>query len=309
MPAKKVLITGGNGFIGTHLSAAYLKLGSAVGIVSRRNFVSAHTQKAPSYFVGDVGDIDFFSRVLKEYEPEVVIHLAALLKRSEIPAQQVFDENVRGTHTVIEGIVSASKKARLILIGTLEEVAGSLVPLSESSPLSPISRYSLSKACATIMVQYAVRHEGLKASVVRLPVVYGPGQSPGMFIPNCIIACLNGERFTVLSGEQERNFIFVDDVVRGIIAVDGSRIVKGDILHLDGGPENLLPIKDVAERIRSACKNGTILYGELVDTSSEIFSYATDSSATMKKLPKWRPTVSIDEGLEKTISWYKAHFI
>lgn len=310
---KKILITGGSGFIGSHAAEYFISRGAEVLIISERKDSSEDRidglLKNPRvhYRECSVTDTEAVRALIKESCPEYVIHCAAKLTRTTPFSlmQELYEVNVRGTQNLVQSLLGNKHLKRFVHIGTIEECAGGEAPFDEKNREIPVSPYSLTKLAATKMVEYASRREGFPGIVIRPTVVYGPSQKEGMFIPDMIHSCLRKEDFSMTGGTQTRDFLFVGDLVGAIAAALTSEQSVGEIFHIGSGES--VPVREVALRINELMGGAIRLnIGALEMGQRNTADYSVNIRKA-RKLFGWKPEVSLDEGLLKTIRWYEAH--
>ncbi len=222
------LVTGGAGFIGSHIAEALLKLGHAVKILD--NFSSGSMSNVQSLaglaregalqiFTGDIRDRDVVAEAVRDVD--VVFHQAAFVSVEESMAKplECFDVNIGGTATLLEA--ARNSGVRRVVMASSAAVYGNseALPLSEDTPLSPMSPYAVSKQANELLGEYYARAHGMQVMALRYFNVYGPRQSPGSpyaaAVPIFIDKMRRNEPVTVFAdGMQTRDFIYVGDVVR-----------------------------------------------------------------------------------------------
>jgi UDP-glucose 4-epimerase len=302
---KKVLITGGNGFLGSHL------IRSLKGIVSltATNYGEPPVRPEPgiNWKELDITDANAVQKIIKEEQPQLVFHLGALLgaERSYEFSEKALVTNMLGTHNLLHALGIHSKYLeKIVLIGTSEEYGNSKdIPFTEDQPAHPVSPYSLSKAAATQLA--ILYHELFQLPVIILRpfIVYGPGQSPKMIIPELIKYGIEEKDFPMTKGEQTRDFLYVEDFIESLLSAAVSPDVIGEIINICSGTE--ISIFTVAELIHHLMKpKMKLLVGACPYRENEIWRlYGNNKKA--KHLLGWQPKTSLKEGLLKTISWYR----
>jgi len=303
----KVFVTGINGFIGSHLGARLLKEGARIfGLVRRGSDLwrIAGIDEEIALVTGDLRDRDGLRRALREIKPEVVFHLAGLVdvSRSFDLVDGMVEINVHGTMAVVRALKNLEFRC-FINTGASEEYGNGPVPFREDQIPAPVSPYSAAKACTTTICQMLYRGLGLPLLTLRPFNTYGPKQTNDMFIPYSIRKALAGEPIKMTKGEQTRDFVFVEDVVEAFVLAAQEKEAVGEVINLGSGLEHR--IRDVVEMIMKMTRSKSrVEFGALPYRPGESMRFYSDSSKAQRLLG-WVPKVSLEEGLRKTIDWYR----
>jgi len=302
---KSVCITGGTGFIGSHLCRRLVKEGASVSIITEESDSPAFLKDIrDSVYIHqcDITDIDPLNSVLKEIRPELVYHLAAKLDTGtgfEV-IDPLIEINLRGTINTLKASTEAGVN-RFIFIGTSDVYGPTEEACSENSPLNPISPYGASKAAA----EFFVRQCNIPWVILRPFIIYGEGQSPDMFIPQLINAALKGNDFSMTAGKQTRDFLYIDDFIDACISAGLRMEAEREIINIASGKETSLA--DVAKEVMSLLDNPIMLrLGALPYRENERWHVMADINKA-KRLLGWEPETTLIEGLKKTIHWYQNH--
>lgn len=293
----RALITGASGFIGAHLAASLQAAGAEVHGTSRE------AQQRPGLRWHQVGPGDALGALVRELRPDVVFHLAARMdrgRRSELLAPMLLDNTV-AVASLCDALLAA-QGGRLVLLGTAEEYGAEPGPWVEGQREAPASPYGLSKAAATMVAELAHRTFGLRVVVGRPSVLYGPGQRGDQFIPSLIATCMAGERFAMTRGEQSRDFIFIDDLIDGMLRL-GACDHHGRVFHLCAGVS--VTVASVALRVQQMIGRGSVDLGALPYRQVEAMVQEM-SPALARDVLGWQARVSLDEGLRRTIEAARA---
>jgi UDP-glucose 4-epimerase len=298
---KKILVTGGNGFIGKKLLSCFRSLGVGCSKILRGGADNSEGE----HYIGDLTDAKFVSRVVEKCRPDIVYHLAGTRVRSL--TAEAFRENINSnllaTIHLVDALNKISKAPRFVLIGTAEEYGQNLPPFTESMRECPVSAYSFSKVCATHFALMMAKAFEINTTVIRPSIAYGPGQKEDMFLPSLIGACLRGEDFAMTSGLQHRDFIYVDDLVEAIILGGLLETPRGEIINVGAGVS--YRIFEVVEMVKSLIGIDCLIHkGKIPNRPNDIIDYSIDISKA-KELLGWQPKHSLQEGLNQTIKWYK----
>lgn len=297
---KRVLVTGANGFIGRHLCLKLSAAAARLFVLDRDPVVCVGKHTA---FLGDISDRALVRRCVSRVKPHYVFHLAAFKPRSALleDFRTALDSNLMGTLNLLEPLAGSSGLASVIVMGTADEYGSNPVPFRETQRPSPINVYSCSKICMTTLAETMHALYRLPVTVVRPTVAYGPGQGPDMFLPGMIMSLLDGKTFPMTRGGQTRDFIYIDDLVNGLLAVARCPRAAGAVLNLSSNVP--VSIKDVARRVQGMIGRGRVRFGAVPYRVNETMHYAADN-ARARTLTGWRPRVALEEGLRRTIDWY-----
>lgn len=289
-----VLITGINGFVGKNLKIHLLKEGHTVYGVDL-------TGDGKSTFSCDLRHKPSLVNVVKKTKPAYVFHLAASFNRDMRLLRDSLEVNLLGTMNLIDSLAETNLR-QFITLDTSEIYSGK-VPFKEDGSVSPRSPYSLSKYQTTLMLQLLHSIDNFPASILRPSTVFGPHQSGGMFIPSLIKSVINDKKFQMTKGVQTRDFIFVEDLIRGILKTMDNRTSIGEVINLGSGNE--VSLKEVTRQVLDLTgKPEVLIKTSLPYRPEEQMRYVLDIRKA-KKILNWTPKTSLEAGLRKTIEWFK----
>ena len=309
----KIFVTGGAGFIGSNFIRYLLSQRKGFQIVNYDKLTYAGNlanlddiADDPDYsFVrGDICDAPAVEKALQGCQ--AVVHFAAEshVDRSIYEPAPVIETNVTGTFIMLQ-VAKAQRVERFLHIST-DEVYGDLPPgafADENSPLQPSSPYSASKASSDLLVRSYVRTFGFPALITRSSNNYGPYQFPEKFLPLMITNALDGKSLPIYGdGKQQRDWLHVEDNCRGVLAVlERGRI--GEVYNIGGTEveENLT----VARHLLRLTGRPESLLSYVKDRPGHDRRYALRCDKMAKELG-WTPSVTLEDGLRKTIEWYRS---
>ena len=295
---KKVLVTGGAGFIGRRLKARLAELGAVVYSLDNRPV----TAQGPNDVQCDIRDAKALNVEIGSISPEIVFHLAACIDRTPEPAKigPMLEVNLFGTLNLFEALKAVPACRSVVLSGTGEEYGSAVPPFMESYREDPVGPYSFSKLCVTYLAGMFFKVYRLPVIVFRPTLAYGPGQEPGMFIPSLIRTLSRGERFQMTEGEQVRDFIYVDDLVQVYLKAGVSGTGFGEVFNIGSGETPT--IRELALKIASLMDKEALLdIGLKPYRPAEIMDYRVDFSKARKAFG-WRAETGLDKGLKLTIA-------
>ena len=305
---RRVLITGATGFIGRYLTQRLVEDGAEVwtGVYPGESLERAADLPPQAEHVSlDVQDAQSVRRAVEGAAPDVVFHLAAVgVTDPGVNPTLALAVNVGGTVHLLEALRGRDIR-RVVLVGTCHEYGASQQLATSGQQLvveglDPFNAYAASKVAAWAFGRMYWRALGLPIVTVRPFQVYGPGQPAHTLIPSAIRAALTGENFPMTPGEQERDFIYVEDVVEGMLAATKAPGIEG--LSLDLGTGQAHTIREAVEHIWTITEaRGRILAGALPYRPGEVMHLAADAGRTAR-LTGWRARVGLKEGLKRTIA-------
>ena len=312
---KKILVTGSEGFIGSHLVERLVKDGADVTAFILYNSFNSwgwletlndEMKSSIKIIAGDVRDEYFVENSIKNQE--IVFHLAALIAipYSYYSPTSYVDTNIKGTLNVLQAC-RKSEIEKLIHTSTSETYGSALyVPIDEKHPLQGQSPYSASKIGADMMAESFYRSFGVPVATVRPFNTYGPRQSARAIIPTIITQLLSGKGYIRLGDlTPTRDLNYVKDTVEGFIKICESEKTLGSVFNIGSGKE--ISIGDLAEKISKLMKiEAKIIVDEnrIRPVNSEVNRLLSDNRKALD-LAGWSPSYSLDEGLEETIEWMK----
>ena len=308
---SRILITGGNGFIGSHLAVDLLRLFADVeihlldlfDISPLSSFLNQIKENTICHNV-DITCFETVQRIVDRIEPSIVFHLGAYVRVGWdfSHVHKAIQVNIQGTLNLLHALEDKDFDS-FVHTGTSEEYGRKPVPFSEDMPVAPSSPYSASKASSEMFCRVYQEAYGFPIVFLRPFNVYGEGQSPSMLIPEIIHSCLKKEDIKLTEGMQTREWNYVSDIVSAMILASQRKSAVGRIINIGSGEEHtireivLLILNLMGDPIKP-------LFGALPYRENEIWRMFCDNSLA-KELLGWKPKYSLDEGLKRTIVWYK----
>lgn len=308
----KVLVTGADGFIGSHLTEALLKERHQVRALAQYNSFNywgwlediEPTDKL-EVVTGDVRDPNYCREICKDID--VVYHLAALIAipYSYVAPDSYVDTNVKGTLNICQAARDSGVKR--ILVTSTSEVYGTAryVPIDEKHPLQPQSPYSASKIGADAIAMSFYNAFKLPITIVRPFNTYGPRQSARAVIPTIISQIASGIKEIKLGGlTPTRDFNYVTDTCRGFIELAKCDKAIGETVNIGSNYE--ISIKDTLDLIKDIMHSDVRFITDeqrIRPDNSEVFRLWCDNSK-IRELTGFEPKYGIREGLEKTVEWF-----
>ncbi len=315
---KKVLITGASGFVGSNLTIKLLEQGARVYAlynkkISHPSFLDTkQTHSKLTVIIQDILQSDIIDSLFKREAFSYCYHFAAqsLVEKASTNPVTTFEINIKGTLNILEA-VRKHKIEGLVIASTTHVYGKNRLPFLEKYTPKPTGPYETSKVCADIIAQTYATHYNIPIAIARSVNIYGPYDFNNRLVPATIVTLLENKKPVIFSDKTTRDYIFIDDVIDAYILLakkirdlgknntniifnlgtgahfDNSTIVK-KIVNLFGNP-------DIKPRLISHRRKQEIRT-----------QYVSIEKA--KKYLAWEPKHSIDEGLKKTITWYKSTY-
>jgi nucleoside-diphosphate-sugar epimerase len=305
-----VLVTGITGFIGSHLCRRLLREGAKVhGLTEIKANPWRIQDLADKVRLIDADLMDFKAvrEAVQEIKPVKIFHLAAYVdvSRSYDVIDKMIDVNIKGTLNLLHALKGSAFDC-FINTGTSEEYGDNPVPFHEDQILNPVSPYSASKASTTIFCTMLYKSLGAPTITLRPFLCYGPKQEGNMLIPTLIKKTIQGQVFEMTTGEQTRDFNYVDDVVDAFILASVTPQAVGEIINICSGVE--YKVKEVAELVLKLM-NSPIKpkFGALQQRPGEALHFYGDNTRA-REILGWKPRTSLEEGLKMTIHWFQENY-
>ncbi|WP_018185273.1 NAD-dependent epimerase/dehydratase family protein [Kaistia granuli] len=309
---SRVLVTGGAGFIGSHLVAACLAAGHSVHAIIRPG---SDTQRLRP-FDGrvtrhgfDLRDEDELKHCLGEVQPELIFHLAARPRRREDRSlddvRDVAREDLLGLIGLLAAAAAAPRPAsRLVRAGSLAEYGAAPSPYREDVREAPFTAYGAGLVAATQICAALQPRLPFPVATARLALTYGPAQSTDYLLPLLIQRCLAGEQTLVRHPTDRRDLVHVDDVIEALMRLGTASLPKAAIVNVASG---LAPtMRQMAELViaHTGADPASISYGDGHATSG-----APDlrgSTDLARQWLGWQARIPLSEGIARTVTWYRA---
>lgn len=301
----RILITGGLGFIGTHLSRKLDSVGHEVHIFDRIR------DTRERYHRGDINDYHSLERAFDEVKPEIVIHLAGMVSRKECeetPTLAIMT-NVGGTYSVCA--LSLKHQARLIYSGSSEEYGnafqrnGVLIIVNENTPFEePTSIYSMTKRMAEEIVQYFSAFKKLEATTMRIFMLYGPGEEQSGYrsaIVRFMSMALNNQQLTIHRG-TERAWCYIDDAIEAMnLIVDRKQKERYEVFNI--GREDPISTELLARKILAICNSSSET--REIEVEPTVIPVKRASFKKAEDVLGWEAKTPIEQGLNELLKWMR----
>lgn len=291
---KRILVTGASGFIGTHLCDRLCQNGAEVHAVSRQERTADANMH---WWQGNMEDFEAVQNLFQTIKPDVIFHLSGNVTGvADLELVLPTFHSLLGSTVNLLTVATQMCCDRIVLIASLEE------PELDRAEITLASPYAAAKWASSAYSR--MFHQLYQTPVVlaRIFMSYGPGQNVRKIIPSVALSLLQGEAPKIASGQRLVDWIYIDDVIEGLLSVVQMPKVEG--LTLDLGSGTLVPIQSVVQELINII-NPEIepLFGALPDRPVEKVRVA-NIAHTYDKLG-WQPVTSLEKGLVQTVNWYK----
>ena len=319
LEGKRVLVTGGTGFIGGHLVLDLLKNSEwgapecavldLVGLEANP-YVAESVGNQIQIFTADLSDYAGVLDAVAAFDPNIVFHLAAYTNNARTfdAAQKAIDANIVGTVNLLRAVSEKCKNLDRFVNVSTNAVYGAEndTPFKENQTPHPPSPYSASKYCAELFCNAFHKTHEMPIVNIRPFNPYGPFQRANRIIPYTIISALMKKEVKITGGEQTREFNHVSDIVRGLVLSAIMPEVSGRTMNLGSGQE--IRILDLVSLVLEKMGNPVAIdAGNREYRSNEIWKMYCDNTLA-RKLLGWEPEMDFDAGLNLTIEWYRTEF-
>ena len=315
LKGKKVLVTGASGFIGSHLVEelvrrganvrAFVKNNSSNNIGSLEKLTENISEKVEIVF-GDMQNRENVKRAV--YEMNLVFHLGALISVADSykNPREYMDVNAIGTLNILEA--SREYKIEKIIIASTSEVYGNggNKIINEDFPLNPRSPYAASKIAAEKITESFYYSYNLPVSIIRLFNVFGPRQSIKPLIPAVINHGIRNEKIQITDLNSKRDFVYVADAVDAFIKTAESDKSNGETINIGTGTAS--SVKMILEILSKILEKDLFKYVELGNLKNKDEKLLICDNKKAKKLLNWEPKYSLEEGLSKSVDYFKENY-
>jgi dTDP-glucose 4,6-dehydratase len=316
---KKIIITGGLGFIGSNLINILQKKYFIIN-VDKVTYASNFKNIDPNiknykFYKQDINNKNFINKILEKYNPSIIFNLAAEthVDRSIDGPKKFVDSNILGVFNLLETIRNYKKKIKLIHIST-DEVYGDIkknYKSKEEDAYNPSSPYSASKASGDLLIKSYIRTYKIPAIITNCCNNFGPNQYPEKLIPTIIYNIINKKPIPIYGrGENVREWIYVKDHCNALIKISEKGKI-GENYNIGSGIvlNNIQIAKKIISSFKKINQNNNIksVINLVKDRPGHDLRYCLDSSKIKNKL-KWKCKSSFEEKINETIIWYKNKF-
>ncbi len=304
---KRFLITGASGFIGANLVRFLVEKNENVSIITRNKDLIWRLKSISSRL--NIYEIDVLNSnltsVIKEIKPDYIFHLAAYGISSNQKDEDLMDRiNIKGTKNLLGSLRNIPFKL-FINTGTFFEYGEHPTKIKETDELNPINHYAKTKVCATLYVKEEVSRNNLPLVTLRLFSPFGYFEDKNRLIPSIILSALKNEPIKISAPNVVRDFIFIEDVVDAYINATKVKINPGEIINIGSGNQHT--IKETVDLIlKITGSKSKVEWGKVEPRFKEPEGWEANISKA-KRILKWEQKYTFEEGLRKTIDWFRGN--
>lgn len=291
---KKVLVVGGNGYLGSFLVKALKNENAQVFVVSN------NCDETDTSFITDITNFDETYKIIQKIQPDVVYHLAANISRNRDFSiyESMAAVNIQGTLNVLKSLENLD--THFIFTSTSEVYGNNSSPFHEEQIPKPVSPYSLTKISAELSIQTYCNQYQKKFTNLRVFNFYGEHMPESFFIPQMINSLKRGEDFNMTKGEQVRDFLYVGDVVDALLLTAKTTDSYGETMNVCSGEGTEL--SQLAKAVnKTMSTEAKIVLGAIPYRDSEVWEMIGDQTK-IKKITGFKPKTTIEEGIEIVIN-------
>ncbi len=302
----KVLVVGGSGFIGRNLVESFKGFAGHVYSIQTKNSEFTFNDPNVSNVKHDLSSESETKRIIKEISPDYVFNVSGYINHSPFFKEGfgVIKNHYLSTLNLINAMRDINIK-RYIHTGSSDEYGNLISPQSERLRENPMTPYSASKVAISHTLEAISHSDNFPATILKLFIVYGPHQGKGRLIPDVIQALLAGDEIQVSSGEQKRDFCYIEDIIDAFKASAVTEKAIGQSINIGTGSS--IPVVEVVKKIESKLDTGRVIYGGKKIRDHENLDLYPDITLA-KKILEWQPSTDIDKGIDQTIQFYRDKF-
>ncbi len=303
---KSVLITGANGFIGSHLVRRMVEENADVNIIVREGSDLWRIEsllKDINILRADLRDTEKIDLYIRKIKPDYVFNIAAYgvdsRQNNNIIAANT---NIIGTLNMLNPLISVGCK-KFLNIGTCMEYGDKKEIIKENTFLEPINIYGSTKAASTILAHQIAGENNIDIVTLRAYGVFGENEGSHKFFPHIILSILNNKDVNLSGCEQYRDYTYIENIIDGFVLAAQNDAIKNELFNIGTGRVHQLKyyVNKVFERMKTDNKPN---FGAIPYRSKDVWNPHPDISKITEILG-WEPKISFEEGLDRTIKWYE----
>ena len=296
----KILIFGGSGFIGYHLTKKCVKKGWSVTSISKHILKKEKIVKKAFYSIKNLENFRNFKNISKDYD--FVVNASGYINNNDNLTYK--NHNFKIVKNIIRHFRNTNIKA-FLNIGTSAEYGGMFSPQNEKVKTLPKSKYGKDKLKCTKILINSFKTINFPAIVFRTYQVYGPLQETNRLIPIAANSCYLNKKFDCSDGSQIRDYIYIDDLTEAILKALNNKLAIGQIFNIGSGYG--VSLKQIIDSTKKFFKKGRPLFGKIKSRKDENKEIIADISK-IKRILKWKPKVKFKLGLRRTLKYYKKKY-
>ena len=305
LQSKTVMVTGGTGMIGANLVYSLVQHGLMPVITKRSGSDKvrlAGIHDCIKFVNVDLTDSYSVEKTLESVRPDVIFHLASsFFNPPTLSALDHMKANAIGTLNLLEAAVKFGA-SKMIYSGSASVYSGA-ANISEDAHLNPETAFGASKATASIIGATYARMHDFPFIELRVFSAFGPWERKDRLIPYAIYRALDGYPVDIGHGEQQRDFVFVEDIIDAFLKAAIKKLEPGEVINLSSGRG--YAIRDVVKRVLNLMGNPVELQCGVRDTSKDVIWEISGNTRKARSLLDWEVSTSLNTGILKTIEWIK----
>ncbi len=305
LDGRRVIITGANGFIGSHLAGRILKENSEVYIISRENsdlWRLEELLKEIHILKGDIRDEEFVNKTFKQVKPEYVFHIAAYGVDSRQKDYVVAaSSNIIGTINLLNAAIRYEGK-KFLGTGTSMQYGNKEGIIDEECKLTPNNIYGSSKAASTIISHQIAAENNLSIATLVPFGVFGEKEGSHKFFPHIILSALKNKDVELTLCEQFRDYCYIENIIDGFLLAAKNNLIKNEIMNIGSGTVNQLKyyVDMIFKHIPTDKKP---MYGAIPYRKNDLWCPKPNISI-IQALLGWEPQIALEDGVRRTIEWF-----
>lgn len=307
---KKIIITGLTGFIGSRLAKELLEKDALVYAFCHKGSQNLwrvqNILEKVAWIKADLCDYQAVCDSLRTIDPDIIYHLATYYSvDNKVDFSAIIDTNIKASVTLLRSCEGLRKLKLFVNVGTCAEYGDLRKKADEKTPLNPNSIYASTKAANTIILHQLASDFGIPLTTLRLYNLYGEFEKPERLVPYVILTLLNNQTVELTGCKQQKDYSYLGDFVNAFLkAAENHENAKGEIFNIGSG--KTIKLKELVMEIvkQLEADYNKVKFGSLQYRENEMW-YQGTSIKKAKKCLKWEPQVSLEEGIKRTVGWYK----
>lgn len=303
---KKVIITGANGFIGSHIVKRIIEHSSDLSVLVRETsdlWRLEEYKKHINIIHVDLRDGTQVSKCMCQIKPDYVFHMAAYgVDSRQMDYITASETNIIGTINLLKGVSKVGCE-KVINTGTSMQYGNKAGPITEDESYVPTNIYGSTKAASVIVAHQIARENRIDIATIIPFGVFGEKEGSHKFIPHVILSALNNRDIDLSPCEQFRDYCYVENIIDGFVMVALNNNIKDEIFNIGSGKVYLLKhyVEIMLKKMRI---DKRVMYGAVEYRKNDLWNPLPDIGKISGMLG-WKPGISLEEGLDRTIEWYK----
>lgn len=306
---KRALVTGGNGFIGSHMVNRLTKSGSEVYAITRETSDTwrlEEIQDSINIIKLDMRDSDMLHQWMRKIKPDYIFHMAAYgVDSRQKDYVTAAETNIIGTMNIVKAAAAIGCE-KLLNTGTSMQYGNKQGAIKEQDVYEPTNIYGSTKGAATIIAHQLARANDLRIATIIPFGVFGEKEGSHKFFPHVILSALAEDEIQLSPCEQFRDYCYIENIIDGFVMAAACNEIKNEIFNIGSG--SVYQLKHyVGLIIEELGVDRKLNYGAVEYRKNDLWSPQPDLEKIRAKLG-WQPRVSLEEGIGRTVKWFKDNF-